>query len=164
MYLTLFPASTLVIKILASGSGANDSLKSQIENTVENLQFPRGDVGIDVQFVDKPGRGVNRLDLSPGNGWCRDSGCVNKLGGNRGHADSSRSDAAQVAAHEVLHFAGIDEAYIEGPRDANGNRTATPKPGYDKTNIMNDRRGTTLKDEQLKEAYENKSTKKEIEK
>jgi RHS repeat-associated protein len=157
-------SSTLVIKVMATGSGANDALTSQIEGAVEGITFPRADVRIDVQFVEKAGRGVNTLDLSPGNGDCRSSGCVNKLGGNKGHADSSRSDVVDVAKHEILHFPGISDAYIEGKKDSNGNRTSTPKPGYDKTNAMTSRGGNTLKDEQLDEARANKSTKKENEK
>jgi hypothetical protein len=58
-----------------------------------------------------------------------------------------------------MHFSGIDEAYKEGPRTSEGRRTGQPKKGYDRTNIMADRRGRTLKSEQLDEAKKNRSTK-----
>ena len=64
-----------------------------------------------------------------------------------------------AAAHDVLHFAGIDDQYTEGKRDANGNRTNTPKPGYDNSNIMTSRKGKKLKPKQIQEANKNGSTK-----
>lgn len=156
--------STLVIKVLMTGEGATAPLASEIESSVESLSFPRSDVKIDVQMVGSRGRGVNQLNLSPGNGGCPDAGCVNRLGGNRGHVNSEIQDLVKVATHEVLHFAGIDDAYIEGPRDANGNRTTAPKPGFDRTNVMAGRSGRTLKDSQLDEAKANRTTKKVTEK
>lgn len=84
------------------------------------------------------------------------------LGGNKAHINTKggENSVAGAAAHDVLHFAGIKDRYIEGKRDKNGNRTSTPAKGYDNSNIMTSRGGTNLKPEQLKEAQKNKSTKK----
>ena len=54
---------------------------------------------------------------------------------------------------------GIDDAYIEGPRDKQGRRTCSPKPGYTNSNIMTAREGTELTASQLQEAKNNGSTK-----
>jgi hypothetical protein len=62
-------------------------------------------------------------------------------------------------AHDILHFAGIQDQYKEGPPDKDGHRTSTPTPGYDNSNIMTARSGTTLKPEQIQEAQNNKTTK-----
>ncbi|MFZ0480756.1 MAG: hypothetical protein WAL71_16570, partial [Terriglobales bacterium] len=82
-------------------------------------------------------------------------------GGTQVHINSDFGDQSiNGAAHDILHFAGIKDAYEEGAHDAKGNRTSTPSPGYDNTNIMTSRDGTNLKPEQLDQAKENKSTKK----
>jgi hypothetical protein len=84
---------------------------------------------------------------------------INKLGGNTGHINSDSADSNDATAHDNLHFAGIKDQYREGPRDANGNRTSTPAPGYDNSNIMTSRSGTKLKPEQIQEAQKNSTTK-----
>ena len=84
---------------------------------------------------------------------------MNKVGGNTGHVNTDNAMSNDAAAHDDLHFAGIKDQYQEGPRDANGNRTSTPTPGYDNSNIMTSRSGTILKPEQIQEAQKNSTTK-----
>lgn len=62
-----------------------------------------------------------------------------------------------------MHFAGIKDQYVEGPPTVAGARTSIPKQGYDNSNIMTVRGGTSLKDQQLTEAKENPATIKVIE-
>lgn len=140
---------------------------SAVEKRVESLTLPDEKTKIDVQVVTTPGKGVNTLNMAPGldTKMCGATGeCTNELGGNKAHVNSDEVSASSAAAHEILHFAGIDDQYTEGPKDANGNRTSVPKSGYDNTNIMASRSGTTLKQVQLDEAKKNESTKKVEEK
>jgi hypothetical protein len=120
-------------------------------------------IKIQVVATDKPIEGVlNVMDLSPGldTKMCGTAGeCVNRLGGDQGHINSSAGSIVDKTGHDVLHFAGIDDQYIEGPTKPDGSRGATPKPGYDCSNVMTCSGGNKLKPEQVQEAKQNSSTK-----
>jgi hypothetical protein len=45
-----------------------------------------------------------------------------------GRSSSGNALSNDAASHDILHFAGIEDAFVKGPRDANGNRTTEPKP------------------------------------
>lgn len=102
------------------------------------------------------GVGTNTLDLSPGlnQSLCGNVGeCVNELGGNTGHINSSNADYEDAAAHDILHFAGMKDRYRGGKADAAGKRSPyRPSKGYTKGNIMSDRSGTQLRGRQFQEA------------
>jgi hypothetical protein len=85
--------------------------------------------------------------------------CLNELGGNKAHINSDKSQSTDATAHDILHFADIEDRYKEGKPDDNGNRTSTPTPGYDNSNIMTSRSGSDLKPQRIQEAGTNKSTK-----
>ncbi|MEJ1967190.1 MAG: hypothetical protein WDN03_00925 [Rhizomicrobium sp.] len=105
---------------------------------------------------------MNKMDFSPGynTSMCGAAGeCVNKLGGDTAHINSANGQSTDAAAHDVLHFAGVKDQYIEGPPDAQGNRTSTPAPGYTNSNIMTSRSGTQLTPQQFQEAHGNSTTK-----
>jgi hypothetical protein len=53
----------------------------------------------------------------------------------------------------------MKDRYTEGIPDAQGNRTSTPDPGYNNTNIMTSRSGTDLNAVQIHEAEKNPTTK-----
>jgi len=133
-------------------------------NRDNTLNTNGSSVKIQVIETDKPINGVlNKMDFSSGydfENYNNGAGEGTKgLGGNEAHINSDNSDAKDAAAHDILHFAGIKDQYQEGPRDAQGNRTSSPTPGYDNSNIMTSRSGTNLKPEQIQEAQQNKSTK-----
>ena len=101
------------------------------------------------------------MDLSPGldtTNYGSVGEGTNRLGGNQAHIDSSNAQHIDAAAHDVLHFAGIQDRYEEGPRDAQGNRTSRPSAGYTNANIMTSRPGIELRPEQLMEAVCNPTT------
>jgi hypothetical protein len=101
---------------------------------------------------------LNTLDFSPGldtKRWGEAGEGIDDMGGRNAHIDSSQEMAIGAAAHDILHFAGIQD----GPRDASGKRTSSPNPGYDDTNIMSSRAGTKLNPDQINEAKTNRSTK-----
>ncbi|MBV8977164.1 MAG: hypothetical protein JOZ13_07270 [Alphaproteobacteria bacterium] len=154
----------LVIPVNITGSGATAENIAAIVDRDNTLNLGGSTVTIQVIATDKPINGVlNHMDFSPtyNNSMCGDAGeCVNRLGGNEAHINSANDQSTDAAAHDILHFAGIDDQYTEGPRDPKGNRTSKPKPGYDNTNIMTSRSGTNLKPGQVNEAQGNPTTKK----
>jgi RHS repeat-associated protein len=155
--------TTLVIPVHFTGTGATPELIAAIVKRDNELDTGGSGVKIEVVATDKPINGVlNNLDLSPGldKNYPPAGEGVNGPGGNRGHINSATGSADGAAAHDVLHLAGIKDQYKEGRRDANGQRTSTPKKGYDNSNIMTSRGGTKLKPEQIREAQNNRSTKK----
>ena len=154
---------TLVIPVHFTGSGATPENVKAITNRDNNLDTGGSPVKIQVVTTDKPVNGVlNTMDLSPGkdpeNHGTIGEG-VKGLGGDTGHINTDNAKSNDAAAHDTLHFAGIKDQYVEGPKDANGHRTSTPTPGYDDSNIMTSRNGTKLKPEQIQEAQKSKTTK-----
>ena len=154
---------TLIIPVHFTGSGATHSNVMGIALKDDTLNVGGAKVAIDVVSTSKPIGGVlNKMDFSPGlnTKMCGSAGeCVNKLGGDSAHINSAGKQSIGAAAHDVLHFAGIKDQYVEGPRNAQGNRTSKPTPGYDNSNIMTSRGGTNLKPQQLQEANHNSTTK-----
>jgi RHS repeat-associated protein len=154
--------STLVIPVSISGAGATDATKAAIVARANGIASLDQKVSIDVVPTDKAIEGkLNRLDVSPGldKKMCGGIGeCINRLGGNKGHINSARHDAVSAAAHDIFHFAGIQDAYKEGPRDEQGRRTNEILPGYTERNIMASTNGAELTAKQLQQAKENRST------
>jgi RHS repeat-associated protein len=155
--------TTLVIPVHFTGSSATNENVTAIVNRDNSLDTGGSPVRIQVVSTDKPINGVlNTMDLSPGadtKNYGPPGEGVNKLGGNTGHINTDNSQSNDATAHDDLHFAGIKDQYQEGPRDANGNRTSSPTPGYDNSNIMTSRSGTKLNPGQVQEAQENSTTK-----
>lgn len=124
--------SNLVIKVFETGKGATAAEMATLKARVEGLTVPTG-TSITMEISAKPGAVVNTLNMSPGlnTALCGAAGeCVNKLGGNVGHVDSSQTGSSNAGAHEVMHFAGISDKYIEGPADLKtGARTAVASQG-----------------------------------
>ena len=154
--------TTLRIPVKFVGAGATKQNVDTIVKRVNSLNLGGSPVRLEVIPTNKPINGVlNTMDFSPGldmKNYPVGEG-TNQLGGNKAHIDSSVPSGTDAAAHDILHFAGIDDQYREEPRDSSGNRTTTPRPGYNKTNIMTSRSGTNLKPRQIQEAYANRSTK-----
>ena len=156
--------TTLVIPVQFSGPAASAANVSTIVNRDNSLNTSGSNIKIQVLSTSTPVNGVlNHMDFSPGynTGNCGAAGeCVYpSLGSNQAHINSANGQATDAAAHDVLHFAGIKDQYQEGPRDAQGQRTSSPTPGYDNSNIMTSRGGTQLQPQQLQEAAGNSSTK-----
>ena len=157
--------SVLNIKVFGTGVGATPAAMAALKQRVEGITLP-GRVTVAMEIRSEAGPGINTLNMSPGldTTMCGGAGeCVNQLGGNLGHIDSSQSGNNNAGAHEVFHFAGISDKYVEGPRTAAGERTSVPSPGYDRTNIMTARGGTTLNQEQMDEAKNHPNVIKQIE-
>lgn len=154
---------TLIIPVQFSGSGATRDNITAIVSRDNSLTVSDPSLHIQVVATNTPVNGVlNTMDFSPGYNkqMCGGPGeCVNKLGGDTAHINSDNQDGIDAAAHDVLHFAGIRDRYIEGPRDKDGNRTSKPSPGYTPSNIMTSRSGTELNPRQFQEAKTNPTTK-----
>ncbi len=155
--------TTLVIPVQYTGQGATPENVAAIVGRANSLTIEGGGTNIQVVPTNRPIGGIlNRMDFSPGYNtkMCGGAGeCVNRLGGNRAHINSDNPQATDAGAHDTLHFAGIKDQYQEGPRDAQGNRTSTPTPGYTNRNIMTSRSGTTITSGQVQEAKTNPTTK-----
>jgi hypothetical protein len=153
---------TIVIPVQFNGSGATPDRIQQIISRDNSISTGDSNIKIQVISTDKPINGVlNKMNVSPGNDakMCGGAGeCVNHVGGNTGHIDSDSTGVNDAGPHENLHFAGLKDKYDE-KIDKDGNRSTPPSAGYDETNIMSSRPGTTLKAAQLQEANRNASTK-----
>ncbi|MDE2754950.1 MAG: RHS repeat-associated core domain-containing protein, partial [Acidobacteriota bacterium] len=155
--------TTLRIPVKFVGAGATKQNIDTIVKRVHSLNRGGSPVRIQVIPTNRPIHGVlNTMDFSPGldmKNYAPVGEGTNTMGGNKAHINSSSPSGTDAAAHDILHFAGIEDQYTEGKRDSSGNRRTTPTPGYDKTNIMTHRYGTKLKPGQIQEAYANWSTK-----
>jgi RHS repeat-associated protein len=155
--------ATLVIPVQFSGADATESNVQAIVSRTNGLTVLDPNVSIHVISTDTPIKGkLNRLDFSAGSDTriCGGVGeCVNRMGGNKGHINSANHDAIDAAAHDILHFAGVPDAYKEGPPDDRGRRTSEPLPGFTNSNIMASRKGTELTAQQAEEARRNRTTK-----
>ena len=154
--------TTIVIPVHLTGAAATPENISKIVNRDNTLDLGGSSIKLQVVATDHKMNGVlNEMDFSPGaDKKYGPAGEGAELGGKKSHINSTNPKAIDAAAHDILHFAGITDQYKEGSPDANGNRTSTPKQGYDNSNIMTSREGTKLKPEQIREAEVNRSTKK----
>jgi hypothetical protein len=156
---------TVTIPVHFTGQDATPSNIKAILAKDNSIKITgKSNIKLVVVSANKPIDGVlNTLDLSPGpdTAMCGKPGeCINRMGGDQGHINTANGLSNDAAAHDVLHFAGIQDQYKEGPPDQQGNRTAVPTPGYTNSNVMTSRSGTELKPKQLEEAVKNPSTKK----
>ncbi len=160
---------TLLIPVHFSGADASPSTLAAIEARVEGLAIDNAKYKIDLVISsDAKAKGVNRMDLSPGldqKNYGDIGEGIESLGGNDAHIDSSKASFVDAAAHDILHFAGINDGYKDSKVNKNGTRgPAILLPGYDGKNIMASRNGIEIKSVNIDEAKKNRSTKKEIEK
>jgi uncharacterized protein RhaS with RHS repeats len=156
---------TVVIPVDYTGSGANPTA---IANAANSLRVEGSNDTIQVIVTSTPVNGVlNRMDVSPGNDFTNypmaGEGQLagpgpEGTGGNVAHINSDNPDALGAAVHDTLHFAGMTDKYVEGAKDAAGNRTSTAAPGFTDSNIMTSRSGTTLKPSQIDETTRNPTT------
>lgn len=154
----------LVIPVNFTGSGATPKVVAQIVKRDHELFTPGSGVKIEVIPTKKPINGVlNHMDISPGYDWqnypTAGEGVFPRQGGHEAHINSSLTNVVGASAHDVLHFAGMEDKYKDLGMDRQGHRHGVPVPGYNKSNIMNDRSGTDLKVEQFREAEQNATTK-----
>lgn len=152
----------LVIPVHFVGSGSTPAAVAAIERRVESLNIPNKGFTVDVVVSATAGPGINTMDFSPGlnTALCGAVGeCINAMGGNNGHIDSSKATGQDAAAHDILHFAGIIDRYADTyPQGPQGPRVSTPDAGY-ANNIMGARRGTDLTNDQVEvEPAKNPST------
>lgn len=157
---------TVVIPVSYTGSGADPKA---VALAADSLKVQGSRDTILVIPTDKPINGVlNHMDVSPGYDYKNYpmAGEGQKAGpgpegtgGNEAHINSSNGDALGAAVHDTMHFAGMTDKYVEGPKDAAGNRTSVPSPGYTNDNIMTSRSGTTLNTSQINETTRNPTTK-----
>jgi RHS repeat-associated protein len=154
--------SVLVIPVQFTGTGATPAKIAAITRRLQRVNTGGTGVSIRVVSTNEPVHGVlNRMNLSPNydfNNYPSAGEGTNAVGGNTAHINTAEGASTAAAAHDILHFAGLTDKYQEGPRDAGGNRTSTPLPGYSPQNVMADRNGTQLKPEQVEEARQNSTT------
>lgn len=125
-------SATLVIPVHFTGSDARANEAAMVARA-NSISISNPNYHIQVIATSTPINGVlNTMDYSPGHNtaMCGPPGeCVNRMGGNEGHINSNGGMAKEGAVHDIFHFAGIIDRYVEGPRDAAGNRTQEPSPG-----------------------------------
>jgi len=147
---------TLIIPVDYTGSGAKPNDIAKLGNSI---QVVGSKDTIKIVPTTTPVQGVlNHMDVSPGYDYQSypQAGEGQKVGpgpkgtgGNDAHINSSNGQADEAAVHDTLHFAGFTDKYVEGKRDAAGNRTSMPSPGYTNSNIMTSRSGTQVDQQQF---------------
>jgi hypothetical protein len=144
------------------GTSVTPEIISQIVARDNGLNITDPTLRLDIVSTSTPIYGVlNTMDYSPGYDTllCGSPGeCINTLGGNIGHINSDNMLSTDAVAHDILHFSGIKDEYVEGPANSEGARTSVPAPGYDDDNIMTSRSGTDLSPDQFYESESNTST------
>ncbi len=152
----------LVIPVHFVGAGATDEFVNAVTERAAQLRTPIDNLSVRIVPTDKPIQGVlNTMDISPGydNENYKEGEGINKIGGNQGHINSSSPDAVGAALHDIQHFAGAPEGYVEGERDERGRRTSIPAPGYDENDIMATRAGLNLTQKDIAAIKHNATTK-----
>ncbi len=153
---------TLVIPVRLSGAGASAAAKADILARANAVQTGSPDRKIRVIETSAPIHGVsNNLEYSPGynTSLCGHPGeCTYPdLGSSNAYINSENTSSPSAAKHDIFHFAGIDDAYEEGPL-VNGERTSIIKAGFDASNVMATREGNVMTPGQFEEAAENSTT------
>jgi hypothetical protein len=157
---------TLVVPVSYTGTGANPAAIARIANSITVIGSR--DTIKDVPTTTPIQGVINHMDVSPGYDFktypTAGEGQVagpgpEGTGGHEAHINSTNRQANEAAAHDTLHFAGLTDKYVEGPKDSStGNRTSAPSPGYSEANIMTSRSGTTINQGQFNEALKNPTT------
>lgn len=154
--------TTIVIPVHFTGPSATPGLISEVISRASQLDTGDPNVTIQVVATDQPVQGVlNTLTLSPelNPKHTRAGQGVEGRGGNKGHIQSNGVGSGGAIVHDILHMAGLKDKYEEkGKKD--GKRHTAPVKGYDNSNIMTSNGGTKLNSTQIKEAKDNRSTKK----
>lgn len=154
--------TTIVIPVKFTGPSATPGLISDVISIASQIDTGDPNVTIQVVATDKPIYGVlNTMNLSPelNPKYPKGEGVEGK-GSNKGHIRTNGVGSGGGIVHDTLHFAGLKDRYEEGWTLSQKRKTAKPSKGYDNSNIMSSSGGTKLNAEQIKEAKNNKSTKK----
>lgn len=153
---------TLLIPVHITGTSATKEARDAIIARANAVQTDDPNLKIQVVESSRPIHGVlNSLEYSSGPNYkmCPQTGeCTNSLGGDKIYINSDNEDSIGASAHDIFHLAGIEDGYDEGPPDAGGGRTHTPKAGYTADNVMTNRSGNQLTTRQFDEAQRNPST------
>jgi RHS repeat-associated protein len=154
--------TTIVIPVHFTGPSATPGLIADVVSRASQLNTGDSSVKIEIVATDKPIHGVlNTMNLSPDLDpkYPKGEGTKGK-GGNTAHIRSNGVGSGGAIVHDTLHFAGLKDRYKEGWTMSQKRKPTKPTNGYDNSNIMTSSGGTTLKPEQIREAKDNKSTKK----
>jgi RHS repeat-associated protein len=154
--------TTIVIPVHFTGPSATPGLIAEVVSRASQLDTGDPNVKIEIVATDKPIQGVlNTMNLSPDLDpkYPKGEG-TEGVGGNKAHIRSNGVGSGGGIVHDTLHFAGLKDRYKEGWTMSQKRKFTKPTRGYDNSNIMTSSGGTTLKPEQIREAKDNKSTKK----
>lgn len=135
----------------------------KVQARARNVNLPPG---YNIAVVTTSRAGVmNHLYLQKGGNpfeCAGRGGCVTPAAGSRrGFIDIDSDTAVEDAFHEIMHYAGVQDAYhTTRERDDRGKEIVIPYPGFTEDNIMVNPKGSSLTEGQLKDAEANYSTKK----
>lgn len=146
---------TVIIPVNLTGNKVTATTGAEMQAVAANWQVDGGADNFEIVITSTPVEGIlNTVEIGsgPNTSMCGAAGeCTNRVGGNRGAVDA--------AVHDVAgHGSGMQDGYTEGPRDAAGDRTSVPKPGYTPDNAMTTRGGTRITQPQMTEVQNNSTT------
>jgi RHS repeat-associated protein len=156
---------TLQIKVKFVGPGATKAAIKAIEKRIESLHTSGFKIDL-VPVTGKAGADTNIMTL--GNGYKKKDFPVagegvkpiggNQYGGNEGYINSQAGNYISAAAHDTLHFAGMQDHYHDLPGSKPGARRTEIMFGYDESDIMGSRQGTTVSEASFQDVLDNWST------
>jgi RHS repeat-associated protein len=130
---------TLVYLVYFKGAGAADKdLIAAIKSRVDGLKSSDSRIQkVMLIVLDRPGgAGTSTMDLSPGKDYANFGTKTGEGTRNRkdAHIDSSREDVVGAATHDINHFGGAPEGYIDF--NSRNERGAINASGYTDKDIM----------------------------
>lgn len=149
--------STIIIPVYFQGSGATEELVGAIMDRANSLVV--AGMNISVVRAEHLVGGVNVMNLAPhsrnphtqfGEGVVEVSG-YEHLGNMAAHINSARGDAAAAALHDILHFIGLKDGYIENPLSSKGDRRPSVgyEPGYFESQVMANTQGNEIRSHEI---------------
>lgn len=156
---------TLQIKVKFVGPGASKSAIRAIERRIESLHT----VGFKIDLVSVTGRaGADTNVMTLGDGYdtknfptagegVKPVGSY-AYGGNQGYINAQAANYVSAAAHDTLHFAGMQDHYRDLPGSKPGARKTEILFGYGTSDIMASRQGTAVGAESFQDVLDNWST------
>lgn len=154
---------TVIVPVSLTGSKVTPTTAAEMQAIASSWKVDGGADKFQIVITSTPVEGVlNSVEIGsgPNTSMCGSAGeCTNAVGGNKVYINGDNPKASAAAVHDVAgHGSGMQDGYVEGPRDAAGDRTSVPKSGYTADNAMTTRGGDRITQSQMTEVQNNSTT------